>query len=315
MNNYNLYLLSPKKCDTQSSSNNCLSIISSKNVFKEKGYFNTNTQRSKAIYMYKLLPYSESESIAIHNSNYYSSPGNLYFSRYLLASPNGEIMGGDSALELKGIRSRLYTPAKVLINDNSCCLTINIRNIGKNQTRIIAGFSIFSKDNSRLEEKNYPYNRASKTLNVISSSKGSRLIYVDKLPDWKKGCYLVKNAKDDFSDIPNFSFVDGRIDEVKTNMDGSVSIILNNPLKETLKENEKIRVHGSEAFLITDTKILQPGEEILISREIKKDNTLCFFEKTAFPKSTFCVSPVILSAPVDSNEETCIRIKDYSLSF
>jgi hypothetical protein len=153
-------------------------------------------------------------------------------------------------------------------------------------------------------------------LNVVSSSKGSNSIIVDKYPKWKKQCYLALNAKEDFSDVPNVTFVDGTIVEVKKLENGNAEIIMDKPLVSAIEKGSTVRINGlSGAYLYTHSIILRPGEEQTLSSKIQKDYSCHTYSPEAFSNGIDFVVPIVLSYSVDENVDNTIKIKDYVISY
>ena len=153
-------------------------------------------------------------------------------------------------------------------------------------------------------------------MTVISSSKGSEKIIVDSYVEWDKNCYLALNAKDDFSDIPNNTFTDGKIIEFKKLENGNAEITLDKPLTSKIMEGTKIRVHGQGGSnLYTGIKTLQPGEEQVFTAARKKDNDVLEFSSNILPRGTYYATPMVLSYSVDPNKDNTILIKDYVISY
>ena len=187
--------------------------------------------------------------------------------------------------------------------------------MGNNNTRINFGYAVYTKDMFMITEKNYPYDET--VLNVVTSSKGSNSIIVDKYPKWKKQCYLALNAKEDFSDVPNVTFVDGTIVEVKELENGNAEIIMDKPLVSAIEKGSTVRINEGlvAAYLYTHTFILRPGEEQTLSSKIQKDYSSHTFSPKAFPNGTDYAVPIVFSYSVDPNVDNTITIKDFVISY
>ena len=118
------------------------------------------------------------------------------------------------------------------------------------------------------------------------------------------------------SDVPNATLADGNIIEVNKINDNQAEIILDKPLKDGLKENTKVRIHGfTGAHLYTNTKVLNPGEEITFNSTIKKDEDFLQYSSKAFARGVYYVVPIIISYSTDSNKDNAILIRDFELSY
>lgn len=272
--------------------------------------FNSKTQ--DALYVKKiLLSFSDNK-----DSNYLRSPGEIKFNQNLFQTTSTTTEIDKNSFSVTGKLSSILSLKKFFIKDNILTSSLKVKNIGEQACTVSIGFSAYTKDGIGLNGRNYPYIKTSSVLTVLSSQEGSDKVIVDSYPDWGKNCYLALNAKDDLSDIPNTTFADGKILEVKKMDDGKAEITLDKPLKSKLEEGTKVRVHGrSGAYLYTFNKRLQPGDEQIISSTIQKDDNFLEYSSKAFPRGTYYVVPIILSYSTDSNIENTILIQDFSIKY
>ena len=127
---------------------------------------------------------------------------------------------------------------------------------------------------------------------------------------------IARNVKADLSDVPNKSFINNLITDIKRMDNGQGEITLQSPLETELKKGEKIRLHGSPSGYLTSTiKVLYPGDEAIFVSSIKKDDNNILYSPRSLPKGSFYVTPVILSYSVDPSFENTILIKNFSLSY
>ena len=218
---------------------------------------------------------------------------------------------------LMGKQSNIKSNKKILISNKSIKTSVKVKNIGESSTRVYIGYTLFAKDNTNLDAKNYPYNKdVNESLTVNLAKEGSNSIFVDSYPKWKKNSYIGLNAKDDLSDIPTNKLLDGRVVDVTKIDDNSTEITIDKPLKNSLEVGSKIRILGlSGSFFYTNVKDLKPGEEESFFSEVQLDNQLLQYIPKAFPRGTFFVQPIILSYSLNSNEENVVLISDYKISF
>ena len=214
-------------------------------------------------------------------------------------------------------KSRIFVFAKkIYTTDNTLESSVTVNNTGRIATQVYVGYRIYSKDHVFLDSRNYPFNAKSRVLKVVSSEKDSPVIIVDQDDTWRKGSYLAINAKEDYSDIPNVTLVDGTIIDVKKRDDGLAEITLNKPLASALAEGTSLRIQGSGGpYLYTNAKTLQPGEKEHFAFTIKKDENHFLYNKDAFSRGVYYVEPMILLISVDPNEEISVQISDYTISF
>ena len=266
----------------------------------------------------------ESDTLAIekivlsfsNNENYLSNPGILEISRNDV-TPSRLTRLDEKMFVLMGKQSNIKSNKKILISNKSIKTSVKVKNIGESSTRVYIGYTLFAKDNTNLDAKNYPYNKdVNESLTVNLAKEGSNSIFVDSYPKWKKNSYIGLNAKDDLSDIPTNKLLDGRVVDVTKIDDNSTEITIDKPLKNSLEVGSKIRILGlSGSFFYTNVKDLKPGEEESFFSEVQLDNQLLQYIPKAFPRGTFFVQPIILSYSLNSNEENVVLISDYKISF
>ena len=195
--------------------------------------------------------------------------------------------------------------------------SVTAKNTGDVPARIYVGYRIFAKDNTPLDNRNYPFNRdANEVLNVVLAEEGSKTILVDSYPKWTKNCYIGLNAKEDLSDLPNKELNTGKVVDIKKNDENRVEIEIDKPLNQSLEKGTKIRIHGQGGgFLYVTMQVLKPGEEETYTSEIKLDNQSFVYSAKGFPKGTYCIQPILLSYSTDLSIENSVLISDYEISF
>lgn len=249
-------------------------------------------------------------------SSFLSTPGKInLLPQHISTSSKFEVLN-NNAVSVTGKQSIVFSTKKILTEDNPLTCSMTIKNTGTCSTYIHIGYAVYTKDQIKLDGRNYPYRANCKALNVISASAGSNKIIIDNYSDWTKNCHLALNAKDDLSDIPNKTLLEGRIVEIKKMNNGQAEITLDKPLNIQLKDGTKIRVHGQGgSYLYTQSKTLQPGNEEIFTSTLKKDDGALEYSSKAFSKDVYFVIPVILSYSVDPNIENSITINDFTVSF
>lgn len=205
---------------------------------------------------------------------------------------------------------------KIVLSDKSLCLSAKVLNAGDVPTKVYIGYIAYSEDGTMLKDFSYPYEGINNILTVISSEKGDNKIIVDQYSKWSKGCYLAVNVQEDMSDVPNNSFVNGRIAEVKQIEDNRAEIIMDKPLEEALSNGAKVRIHGiSGGYLYTNRKDMNPGEEFVFVSIVKKDDNSLRYSPDAFPRGVSYVVPILLSRSTDSSKSDTIVVSDFAISY
>lgn len=222
----------------------------------------------------------------------------------------------NNSFSVTGTSSYFYSKKSFFVADQEFTVSVKIKNAGKSATRVHVGYMVYSDKHELIDSGSYPYKNINKVLNVISSEKGGKSFIVDSYPEWTKGCHVSLNAKEDLSDIPSLSFLDGEIEDVKELNDGRAEIIMNSPVSDVLKQGDKIRINkGFWNYFYSGIKALKPGEEEVFTHTIKKDNSFLRDSKEAFSRGVFYFRPVILSNSLDSKEDNTIQISDYTVQY
>lgn len=250
-------------------------------------------------------------------SSFLVPPGKLkIMDKNISASASSTITNVDSdSFAMTGKRTAFFSSNKILVTNNILSSSVTIKNTGENSTLVYLGYRAYTQNHILLSGSNYPYKNINKVLSVVSSVVDSNKIVVDSYTDWSKGCYLALNAKEDMSDIPNTDFI-GTILDIKKLENGQAEISLDKPFKSEIKDGTKVRVHGlSGAYLYSDIKALQPGEEQVFSATIMKDDSILEYSSNGFSRGVYYVIPLILSYSVDSQKENTILIRDFVLSY
>lgn len=249
-------------------------------------------------------------------SNYLASPGKIIFSKNGFSTNSSASISDDNFVSVTGKLNVVSYTKKILVTDNELRSTLTVKNTGKADASVRFGYTPFTKDNVKLDPRNFPYKDNNKILTVISSFPQSNKVVVDTITEWSRGCFLALDAREDMSDIPNNSFTEGKILEIKEMDDGHAEITLDKPITTPLKVGSKVRIHGKNGALIyTNSKVLHPGEEESFTATIKKDDSFLKFSREAFPRNTHYVIPAILSLSDDSNTENTIQIIESSVSY
>jgi len=251
------------------------------------------------------------------NGNYLASPGKINFTKDNVLIENAVCKNDNPGiLEITGKTSRIVAKSKILTNNNEFNISVKVKNTGTKPTNISVGFIPYTKNGVKLDLTNYPFNNINNVLKVISSDKGKGTIIVNKYPEWSARCCLSMNAKEDLSDVPSTTLVNGTIAAIKKLEDGHAEITMSTPLTENLEEGMLLRVNGIwHPYLYTNEKRLNPGEEESFKATIKHDDQFLRFSKEAISRGVCYVVPVVLSYSVDSKEENTVEVKDFSVSY
>lgn len=255
-----------------------------------------------------------------HNNDsiFLDSPGEIKITKDNIVLRRSSVQGTDDkdTFSVSGALSVILSRRNIYVSDNTINVSVKIKNIGENNTKAILGFAVYNKNHVWLNFKHYPYNNINKVLTVVSADKGSSKILVDSYPDWIKGGYLVLNAKEDLSDIPNDNLLSSRVSEVNKTENGQAEILLDKPLDQTLEKGMKLRINGiGEGYLATASKVIKPDEEVVLSSTIQKDDEFFQYSPKALSKGVYYIKPLIMSYSEDQKTENTVLISDFIVTY
>ena len=248
-------------------------------------------------------------------SRFLSSPGQLIITESNCSGPTQK-MNADNYFSAKGKYISLISNNKIYVSDNTLSNSVTVKNIGDTQTRVYVGYAPYTKEGKLIDMRNNPY-KGNKILRVVSAEKGRNTIIVDSEPEWTKGCCLALNAKEDLSDFPNHSWVDGTIQDVKKIDNDLFEILFSKPNQKEIKAGTPVRVQSPDGATYMYTKIqkLLPGEEANLSSEITKDDSYLEVGTEKLCRGTYYVVPILLSLVIDSSKENTVQISNFTVSY
>ena len=249
------------------------------------------------------------------NKYYLASPGKLIISESNCTAPNIVKTDGDNSFSVKAKNIILVSNSRIYVSDNTISNSISVKNIGKSQAVLSIGYAPYTKNGKIIDNRNSPY-KSNKILKVVSAPTGRNTITVDSEPEWTKGCYLALDAKEDLSDFPNHSWVDGTIQDVKKIDDNHFEILFSKPNQKEIKAGTLVRVQSpaGATYLYTKTHKLLPGEEVTLSSDTQKDDTYLRFG-SKFCRGTYYVVPILISHSPDYKENNALQITNYTVSY
>lgn len=260
-----------------------------------------------------ILSFSENKQ-----SSFFLSPGTFDITKDNITFTTDTQLDSKEFI-VSGKKCRIFSNNKIFVQDNVFRSSVKVKNIGKAPTNICLGYEAHFADGSIIWIHNYPYKNTNQLLSVVSAHKGEDKLIVDTYPEWEKRCHIAINAKEDLSDIPNESILNGfngAITDIKKLDNGYAEIIMNSPLKEDLQPGTKIRIHGTfSGWIFPRVQLLQPGEEAVLTSTIQKESDCFEYSSKAFSKGVYYVVPILFSESVKPNEENSVQISDFSVSF
>lgn len=252
-------------------------------------------------------------------STFLESPGILRINADNVSGGTEKQSISDKSFSVSGKRTVLLSKNKILVTDNTFSSSVTVKNTTEKPVDIYVGYAPYTKENQKIQNNANPYNsKKNEILKVVSFEQNTNKIIVDSYPEWKKNCFLALNAKEDYSDFPNFSIIGTPISEVNKIDDSHTEIVFSKPITQEIPQGTPVRVHspyGSTYIFTTRAAKLQPGEEQTFQSSIRKDDSLLLFSSKAFSKGVYYVVPVFLSYSVDQNDENTVVVSDFTISY
>ena len=216
----------------------------------------------------------------------------------------------DNSFSISGKTTHLYSARS--FQDKQIGFSAKVKNSSEVPCDIFYGFMPLDKNRKHLEHILYPANDKVKCAKIVTAAAGQKSIIVSgDTSGWRKGMSLVKNAKEDYSDIPNNGFI-GQIVSVKKLADGNSEIILNSALTENIAQGTLARPHGKQyTYLYTGIKKLAPGKSMDIYTCIQKSD-FPFFSVKFLPRGCENVRLIIFSFSTGQKAHT-IEISNFNV--
>ena len=252
-----------------------------------------------------------------NNEQFVISPGKIAFFEDNIEKISGVVSQEGNSFLATGDYTRFLSPKRIMLSNNTINNSITVKNTGDVPTRVYIGYAPYTKDGKNINCTNNLYKGENVILKIVSCEKNSMKIVVDSYPQWEKNCVLVINAKEDFSDFPNFSFVGGKIVNVEKMDNGQSIITFDKAITQTIKPGTSARIQApvGATYIYTKSQVLQPGEEVTLQSQIKQDNTLKLYGGLTFCAQTYYVRPIFLSFSVNPKEKNTVLVSDYSISY
>ena len=252
------------------------------------------------------------------DSFFKSSPGTFTVSGdSIFGIDTTDIKIDGNSFSVTGIVSKIQSNNKIIVRDNVLSCSLKIKNIGTTPTHVYMGYAPYTKAGKRINCRSNPFGATNNVFKVISSSPNSNILLIDGCPEWKRGCVVAINAKEDLSDFPNNSFVGGSIVDVKIINDNQAEIYLSKPIDKILEKGTQARIQSPDGntYIYTSDLVLQPGEETELTSTIKKDDQFLLYSPEAFCRGTYYVQPVVISYSINRKDENTILISDYIVKY
>lgn len=215
---------------------------------------------------------------------------------------------------LKGNRSSLILNKKIVFDTNPIIFSGNIKNTGDKPAHVYIGYIAYTKNGTKVNASNFSSAQDAKTMKIISLDESNKKIVLESSAAPNNRLNLALNAKDDFSDLPNFKLI-GSISGVKKQEDGRYEVTLNKPLEQSIQVGQSVRTHGtSGTYTYLYDFILEPGKDYSFKSIVEKDLSSVVLSPDKCPKEVRYISPLLLSYSLDEEDNT-VYVTDYSLSF
>lgn len=159
----------------------------------------------------------------------------------------------DSGLLIKG--KVLLSSQKITI-DPAKTYTVNFEATSKQPdgkpSWVLVGFDVYGKDGKQITSAHVGALKGTLTSVVEDAAKGATVLKVKDASKYRKpSAVIALDAKEDFSDLPNYNITSPVKDIVKN---GDVwEITLSRPLAKDVKAGTLVREHGMGGYLYTHT--------------------------------------------------------------
>lgn len=251
-----------------------------------------------------------------NNKQFLSHPGTLRITRDMIYGPEATADNRNTnAFSVSGKGPSLFSKSKILVSDNEIAFSAKIKNTGDSPCRVYLGYSPYTVDGKRIDRRSTLFKNSNQLLKVISSNKDS--ITVDSPFEWSKGCSVAINAKEDLSDFPNTNVIEPSVENVIDNKNGTYEIKLSKSIDKLIAKNTLIRVQSPQGatYLYTNQQVLQPGEEVVFSSKVKKDDNNLLYTPNTLCRGVHYIQPLILMFSIDSKKDSTIAISDFTISY
>lgn len=275
-------------------------------------YLKFISKKAKALLEIKriILSFSNNEQFVV-------SPGRIAFFENTIEVREGVVSQEGNSFQATGYYTSFQSTKRIILSNNTINNSITVKNTGNTPTRIYIGYAPYTKDGKNINCTNNLYKGENNILKIVSCENNSKKIVVDSYPKWEKNCVLVLNAKEDFSDFPNFSFIGGTIVNVEKMENGQSTITFDKAITQTIEPGTSVRIQAPKGstYIYTKSQVLQPGEEAVLQSQIKQDNTLKLYGGLTFCAETYYVRPIFMSFSVDRTKKNTVLVSDYSISY
>ena len=113
---------------------------------------------------------------------------------------------------------------------------------------VLVGYDVYNKDGKQITSSHVGARKDTLTTVVEDAPKGATVIKLKDASKFRKASAVIAlDAKEDFSDLPNFNITPAVKDIAK---EGDIWVItLNSPLKKDIKAGTQVREHGQGGYL------------------------------------------------------------------
>jgi len=274
----------------------------------------TSKKMNKTMVLYQFSPSSKENR---KDPLYIQGNNSEVFSKDQLTIRNAQISSSDNdSFSLTG--KNTFTTSNDLFpvsSSNNLRLTATVKNNGDARTRVFLGYIFYDIDQNQIGSEMYPFKDTDRILTVLNINQNKTILSVDSLPAWKEKCTVAIHAKEDLSDIPNNTLLNGEIVDVQQMNDGTVQIKMNKPIQLPDYKNTTIRINNPRgAYAYTNIKVLEPGESFTFASCIAKYDTYHRYSSHAISKGVYYVKPLLLSYSL-ADEYNTILVSDFSLNY
>ena len=90
---------------------------------------------------------------------------------------SSQVSENASGISVTGKRSVILSSKKLPVSNTVFASSVSVKNTGECATTVYIGYAVYTKDEIKLDKRNFPYKSDSNVLKVVSSEEGSNKLF------------------------------------------------------------------------------------------------------------------------------------------
>lgn len=229
-------------------------------------------------------------------------------------SPKNIKSVGDGVLEATGRTSLISATIFKIDPTKTYKISGELRQTAGEKTRTYLGFMIFDEKKRNMSPLVFNCVRGTDTELVADLNPTDIILKVKDATKWNKPAKrfrIALNTSEDYSDLPNLSYISKEIIDIKK--DGDVWVVtLEQPAQQTAKSGSKVRLHGDSGHVYTGgSHVTTAGDEWKkFSGSIKGYGKYGFSAYKAWPPGAIYARVIILGNWDSAKSPDVLQLKD-----